>query len=722
MQKDEFERLAHLWTLRALHWKGMVYRFVKNDSFHDRDLAEALDLSFWLEDDEGGDIRKAFSRAGLNKALIARISEIIEEVPMQKPETNSRFSRKAIIRVLSEIFRIAEREAKHSEPKGPPHFERNCGLLQKAYGLSPLELKILRFKILECQVGALRDVMSLCDTKKRSAHIHLVGTILDEPPERIERAVTYDSRLIRLQLVNWSNSRNEASFDATDGNMARRVFSGPCRLEDILEEVVCQAPRASLSYTNFPHLKETLGPLRSYLKDALRTKKAGVNIFFYGEPGTGKSELSRILAREMKAPIYEISSEDGAGMSIRAERRMDALIKAGEVMKKKRVILVFDEAEDVFRASSLFGRSLATERKGWTNRMLENNPVPLIWISNSLIDLDPAFARRFDFVFEVKAPPRQLRRQLYRKICGASLPEKTIQMVTECDELTPAVVQRAKTVTDTVCRNNAKMDYRRVFEDRLKQTLRAQGHDTKVFSEDPSIIPNVYGLDYLNCSKPIHQLPDALKTRSDCRICLFGPPGTGKTTLGHWLAKEMVRPIHVKKASDLLGPYLGQTERALARAFEEAGDEKAILMIDEVDGFLQDRRDAQRSWEIQQVNELLTQMERFRGTFIASTNLMDGIEPAALRRFDLKLHFDFLRPQQLADLLLKHTAELGISQDIEQAQASLRSLSNCTPGDFANAVRQHHFQQFRTATDFVGAITEECRMKRSNLGRKLGFS
>lgn len=66
------------------------------------------------------------------------------------------------------------------------------------------------------------------------------------------------------------------------------------------------------------------------------------------------------------------------------------------------------------------------------------------------------------------------------------------------------------------------------------------------------------------------------------------------------------------------------TEKNLARVFLEAEQDGALLMIDEIDSFLRDRKEAQRPWEVTQVNEMLTQMESFPGIFIASTNLMEG--------------------------------------------------------------------------------------------------
>ena len=75
----------------------------------------------------------------------------------------------------------------------------------------------------------------------------------------------------------------------------------------------------------------------------------------------------------------------------------------------------------------------------------------------------------------------------------------------------------------------------------------------------------------------------------------------------------------VRRASDLLSCWVGATEQNIARAFEEARKDDAVLLIDEADSFLQDRRGAGHSWEVTQVNEVLTQMENFEGVFIATT-------------------------------------------------------------------------------------------------------
>src|SRR5262249_49163191 len=150
------------------------------------------------------------------------------------------------------------------------------------------------------------------------------------------------------------------------------------------------------------------------------------------------------------------------------------------------------------------------------------------------------------------------------------------------------------------------------------------------------------------------------------RICLYGPPGTGKTAYGRHVAESLDRPLLVKRASDILSPYVGEAERNIARMFHEARLEGAVLLLDEADSLLRDRRGAVRAWEVTQVNEMLTQMEAFEGIFIASTNLIDSLDEAAMRRFDARVRLDYLAPGQAARMFmdLAQTLELDPAAEL----------------------------------------------------------
>ena len=177
----------------------------------------------------------------------------------------------------------------------------------------------------------------------------------------------------------------------------------------------------------------------------------------------------------------------------------------------------------------------------------------------------------------------------------------------------------------------------------------------------------------------------------------------------------------VKRGSDLLSMYVGGNEKNIAGAFAQAQEEGAVLLIDEVDGFLQDRRGAQRGWEVSMVNEMLTQMESFPGIFLASTNLMEGLDPAALRRFDLKVKFDFLQPGQAIELLRCYCAENALPAPTPVEEGRLSRSRALTPGDFAAVQRQHRFRPVTSAMAWVAALEAECNLK-TGPKRAIGFT
>ena len=87
------------------------------------------------------------------------------------------------------------------------------------------------------------------------------------------------------------------------------------------------------------------------------------------------------------------------------------------------------------------------------------------------------------------------------------------------------------------------------------------------------------------------------------------------------------------------------TERKLAQAFFEAETQEAVLVVDEVDSILASPDRAHHTWEVSFTNELLAQMERFRGILICTTNRLMDLDQASIRRFSFKIGFNYLMPE-----------------------------------------------------------------------------
>lgn len=117
-------------------------------------------------------------------------------------------------------------------------------------------------------------------------------------------------------------------------------------------------------------------------------------------------------------------------------------------------------------------------------------------------------------------------------------------------------------------------------------------------------------------------------TGAGLRLLFRGPPGGGKTQYALWLAKRLGRDVMLKRPSDLLSKYIGDSEKQIASAFRNAARAGSVLIIDEADALLYDRSIATHSWGHSQNAEFLQQIQEYNGILIACTNRVDAVDPA----------------------------------------------------------------------------------------------
>lgn len=678
--------LYRLWMLRMLVLGGGQSNFIISNGFCNDAVADALGVSHLAEDPED-DFSASAARAELKRLL-------------------------------------GESERKTGRRSIPPLLSTNAKRLGALVGLDEVARDVLCFIILiktDLLLNETSDLMGQMTTLRAIQTIAIVTGIAEDT---VKSALSPDGALLKsgiLRIDRSSSYHLDNKFAVLSDEFADSMFSDDRDALHLLRHAVRPAPAGALRSSDYAHLGDTVPMIEACLRDALASGRKGVNILIYGPPGTGKSELARLLAREIGIDLMEVVSGDGDGDPIEGERRLNAFRAAQWIFAERPALILFDEIEDVFNDTSPFStrRSVGQTRKGWVNAMLEQNPVPTLWLSNSVSCLDHAFIRRFDVVAKIPVPPREQRKAIITGACGAMLPAVAIDRFANAEHLPPAVMTRAADVARTIARTNPALQAERVLEKLVDGTLQAQGYDA-VSRLANRQLPATYDPAFINTDADLVSIAAGLKASGTGRICLYGPPGTGKTAYGHWLAGQLGKPLVVKRGSDLLSMWLGGTEKAIAAAFAEAGDDDAILMIDEVDSFLQDRRGATRSWEVTQVNELLTQMESFDGVLVASTNLMDGMDQAALRRFDVKARFDYLSRAQSIGLLQRHCTDSGLPEPSDADVATLRSLDVLTPGDFAAIARRQRFQPLHSASAWVAALAAECSFKEAGRPR-IGF-
>ncbi|MET4578218.1 ATP-binding protein [Ottowia thiooxydans] len=492
------------------------------------------------------------------------------------------------------------------------------------------------------------------------------------------------------------------------------------------------ATQSELKAGDFEFVGDDVQVLVNLLRKAMQTKAVGVNVLLYGPPGTGKTELAKVVAREAGLDLFEVEYADRDGNSLSGRDRYRSLQIAQVFLKgADAAALLFDEVEDVFPpisvdAAGLMARaeqqamsaavSHSVNGKAWVNQILESNPVPTVWVTNRIEQIDPAFRRRFAYHLELKSPPPGAREQLIRKTLeGVALSDAFVTSLTERKGLTPAQIRTAVRFADLAHEGTEAGGeaFEALIERQLKNSDAALGRRPDTGKKGRRQV-TTYDLDMLNVETrfEIPRIVEALKARGHGALCFYGAPGTGKTALGEYIAEHLGKPLIIKKASDLVSKYVGDTEQNMAAMFAEATQEKAVLLLDEADSFLLDRRGAQRSYEVTEVNEMLQQMERHDGVFICTTNLLDRMDQAALRRFTFKIKFMPLTPLQREKMFVTEALAGNAERLTPEVSRRLSKLEQLAPGDFAAVKRQCDILAVEfSIEEFIEQLEAEHRIK-----------
>ena len=610
----------------------------------------------------------------------------------------------------------------------------NIDLFGELLGLNEAEKRLLTFAAGLDAVTEFKDAISCRSEKTSIASLcQALGRITGTGEAALSKALQRDSILLTTGLLEISRHGSNDLEDKLNlmSGLADILLTRHDSTNDLVSRFMKKAAAPTLTLENFPHLQRDAELLSAYMRNALLNQERGVNVILHGKPGVGKNEFAQALAEDLQVELFEVSFSDEDGDPIKGQARFKAFALCQKLLGSHgNALLLFDEIEDVFPGggfsffSMLFGGNSAENGRGssgkaWINRTMENNPVPAIWISNQIRQIDKAYLRRFDYSVSFPTPPHDIRVTMAEHHLAIFEPPRAwLEKLASNEQITPAQFERAAKVARLGCNDDNRQALKLV-----EQTL---DRSTSLLGQKKTPIRNIlrtgYSLQWLNTDMPIERLVDAVKRRPMGTFCFYGVAGTGKSELARYMADQSGKPLIVKRASDILGMYVGETEQNIAAMFSEAREQDAVLVLDEADSFLSDRRDAQRSWEVTQVNELLTQMEAFEGIFICTTNLMSKLDQASLRRFAFKVRFDPLNPEQRVALFRQELVRLGGDKSEGAAwEPQVARLEQLTPGDFAVAARQFElWDEAATADRLYETLKMECEAKGA-VPRKIGF-
>ena len=596
------------------------------------------------------------------------------------------------------------------------YFKR-LNIVQKAFNLNDTEMEVLMFSWIFFHKEQCSTLLNAISSRRfRDTAMPEVFSKL-YPELDFDSAVSNKGTLKKMAIIDEEadiTKRIGMFLDGHSGNdldsLFFRVYEGDC----VPYKKLCRKnPKVELAFNMMKHAK--VGE--------------GLNLFFYGVEGTGKTELAKAIAKELKRPLiltnistegtHRESKEDSVVKS-----RMSSILYAASKYQKKKAILLVDEADVILNCCE----------KGALNFFLEQIKMPIIWISNNIAWVEKSTLRRFNYSIQFERPDAEKRREVWDSVINehdakSFMPEDAVKKLSEELSITAGGITQAVVGTKKLLESGCKVDPIKTVRTIAEAQAALLDLDIEYANRDKESRAPSYLLDVLNIDTnmdKVLKVARAFDTKwqtmqegdkpDSLNMLLYGAPGTGKTEFAKHLARTLNRKLIIKKASDLLNCFVGGTEQRIRAMFKDAEEKKAILFLDEADSLIRDREGAARNWEVTQVNEMLTQMENFKGIFIAATNFDKDLDTASRRRFALKVKFGYLKPESVEKMWKAFFPAIECPDEA-------RNLKMLTPGDFNAAYGSLRFysESEITAEAILEALKSELAYKDSRQGRVMGL-
>jgi len=606
----------------------------------------------------------------------------------------------------------------------------NINHLSSILSLSIVEKDVLEFLLLLKLVPELKEATSLIGDKlTRGDFIDALAVILDSSKETIALVIRpgaklFNSGLVRLpNLVCELNDKVEFRASLLDAMTASHGNT-----QEFLDIFVNRAGPVKLTPNDFDGYGGSYSLLFSYIKTAIIKPAIGQNVLIYGVPGAGKTEMVRTLCKDVDAELFEISPKGPYGEAIQIDACLSSLLLSQSLLKENNnAVLLFDDVDGIFPGSDTpfqTGLLASNEKKSWFNNLLETNQVPVIWVANNIGHLNQCYLRRFDIILKIEPTDADLQSSLIKTVCIRNDMDATswVDKVPHNSHLTPGIVEKTlKAMPNSGLNSFEAAD---LFQKTANSFFEPMGLPKFQIHKKGTFDGLTYNVDLLNVNVDIDSLLDGLKQNGSGRFLCYGEPGTGKTAFAKYLSEMLEKPLIKVQLSEVLNKYIGETEKAISKAFQQAEKESAILLIDEIDSLLSSRERAHHTWEVSQVNELLVQIEKYEGILLGCTNHKTALDAASERRFDLKIKFKHLEAISTWSLFEKvlnqHEIELG--DDKSSVKKRVLELESITLGDFNMILRGLRFaKEGVSALGLLIGLEAEVKSRGYHRRRGIGF-
>jgi len=616
---------------------------------------------------------------------------------------------------------------------GETAFDRKIQELGSIFRLSTADLVLLRLLYLTFAFSndSLNEIF---DNKNFHEFTRLASFATGLTPVEVRKSLSTSGMLVSSSIIESIDhtGRNFVSIDDSISEYLTGISE-----KSILEKFIKYDNGKCLKIEDFFIPAEDT----SIIKDILSNGEP-CSILLYGVPGTGKTEYARSIASQCSESVYTVrygDQETGSrrNRSSNSDSRLIALRVAINTVSENGGILIVDEADFLLNTISNFFDSGSPE-KGWLNDLLDNSNARIIWITNKIGSMEESTLRRFSYSLFFKKFDKEQRISVWNNILKRNPLKKYISagLVTELSvkyEVNAGAISSSLSALKQINsgRTLKQEEIKPLLENLLTKHSILLNADVKKKNRLVELTGK-YDLSFLNTdadinavvhsAKKFNEITNPVQGISNINLLLWGESGTGKTEFAKYLAAQAGMGLIIKRSSDLMNMYVGQTEKLIREAFKEAEDKKSILFIDEADTFFGSRERAKASWEISHTNEFLVQMENFSGILICCTNLLEIFDTASMRRFNWKVRFSPVLDKMRVPLYEKYFVNNSSALSPKQKKR-VSNIEYLTPGH----VKAVHQRRIFTDTNIhdhdiiIDEVEKEASYMKIRSPKKMGF-
>lgn len=265
---EDSNAMLRLWLLRIMVTLAGHKKFLYERGFRDDAIAEFLELMHFDNDEE------LFN----SKVVLSAMRDHLASLPTI--DMNSAFD---------------------------TVFTNNLSLLTEKLKLTEAEVKVLVFAIHLHANSLLDDACDMLDALTSVKLYRALSVILDLSEKEVQAALANTSLLTRSGLVKVDSNcvhRMRSKLEIVSSSVYDLMHLEAFEPLDLLKDMVMQSKTAELSLSDYVHIQAQLDIAMPYLKHVLDTKQSGVNIFLYGQPGTGKTEWVKTMAQALAVDCF----------------------------------------------------------------------------------------------------------------------------------------------------------------------------------------------------------------------------------------------------------------------------------------------------------------------------------------------------------------------------------------------------------------------------------